>query len=181
MERRDKLEISKGKRGFYWNRIAPNGEPVGSGREPYTRLDGAKKGALRSNKDLGPEDIVVHGRKPVKKQAQTSRTTRSVPVTDVEVPEPEDAEVAPPSVTNNIFTSGVDLPKPPDTWSRTIRTFLWAILALAPSVPTAVALFNLSAETAAKVGGVVAILVTVVTFLVNALEEAGYLPPILKK
>jgi hypothetical protein len=183
--RNDKIVIREGKRGFQWKRIAPNGEPVSVG-EPYTRLDGAKKGALRANGDLGPESVqVIGGRKQMKKSSRTPRATQSVPVTDVGISEPVDAEVAPPTEPTPsvpvVTSSPVDLPKIPDTWSRTIRTFLWAILALAPSIPTAVGLFNLPAETAAKVGGVVAVLVTVVTFLVNTLEEAGYLPPILKK
>lgn len=114
-----------------------------------------------------------------------AKAKKVAPVTDVEVSEPVDAAVEPPGPEMSVAPRNdllpVLLPKPPETLSRTIRTFLWAILSLAPSVPTAVALFNLSAETAAKVGGVVAVLVTVVTFIVNALEESGVIPPILKK
>jgi len=62
------------------------------------------------------------------------------------------------------------------TASRTTRTFIQGVLALAAAVPAAAAAFNLSAADTAKVGGVVAAVVVFITFVQNLLEGAGVIP-----
>lgn len=172
--RLDTLVIRKGKRGFYWKRVAPNGEPVGNG-EPYARLDGVKKGALRSNPDLDKDSIVlkIPGYKPRKTMPKPEVVVAENDVAP-EVEEPADAVVPP-----------VEWVVPPssyggETFKRTVRTLLWAVIALAPAIATGVALLDLSAATTAKVAGAMTVLVTFVTWLANALEEAGWIPKILK-
>lgn len=68
-----------------------------------------------------------------------------------------------------------------DATRRAIRTFLQVVLAAVAGVPAAVGAFDLPASTVAKVTGLLAVLVPLVTYTVNALEERGTLPDVLKK
>lgn len=67
-----------------------------------------------------------------------------------------------------------------DATRRALRTFLQALIALIPTIPGAAAVFNISAEVCAKVGAVGAVLVTVITFVVNYLEDNTNMPALLK-
>lgn len=67
-----------------------------------------------------------------------------------------------------------------DAQRRAIRTFLQALLALIPTIPGAAVAFDVSAATCAKIGAVGTILITVVTFVVNWLEDNTRMPALLK-
>lgn len=67
-----------------------------------------------------------------------------------------------------------------DAIRRALRTFLWGLVALAGGVPAIAAAFDLEAATVAKVTAVFTVAVAVVTAIVNAAEDKGYLPALLK-
>lgn len=67
-----------------------------------------------------------------------------------------------------------------DSLRRALRSVLWLLIAAVAAVPSAAAVFNLPAE---KATGVVAMLtpfVLAVTKIVNALEDNGTIPALLK-
>jgi hypothetical protein len=68
-----------------------------------------------------------------------------------------------------------------DSTSRSLRTLLWGLVALLPSIPAAVAALNLPAGKAAQLGAMVVAVAAAVTKLVNLLEELGVLKPVLAK
>lgn len=67
-----------------------------------------------------------------------------------------------------------------DAIRRGLRTFLWGVVALAGGVPALAAAFDLSASTVAKVTAVFAVITAVVTAVINAAEDRGAIPAILK-
>lgn len=67
-----------------------------------------------------------------------------------------------------------------DAIRRSLRTLAQALIALAAGVPTIAAAFDLDAGTVARVGAVLAVATAVITAAVNALEDRGTIPALLK-
>lgn len=67
-----------------------------------------------------------------------------------------------------------------DAPRRGIRSLMWALLALLAGVPATAAAFGLDPATTAKVGAVCALFTGIFTAAINGLEDAGYLPALLK-
>lgn len=67
-----------------------------------------------------------------------------------------------------------------DAIRRAIRTLLWVIAAAVPVIPSVAEVFDIPAGQVAQVVTVLGGAVTVLTALINALEDAGKIPALLK-
>lgn len=67
-----------------------------------------------------------------------------------------------------------------DALRRGIRSALWGVLAMAGAVPTLAAAFNLPASQVAKVTAVFTAMAAVLTAVMNAAEDHGTIPAVLK-
>lgn len=68
----------------------------------------------------------------------------------------------------------------PDALRRGLRSALWMVLAMAGAVPTLAAAFDLPASQVAKVTAVFTAVAAVLTAVINAAEDKGLVPALLK-
>lgn len=67
-----------------------------------------------------------------------------------------------------------------DAVRRGVRTALWCVITMAGAIPTLAAIFDLDAGTVAKVTAVFTLFTSVLTSIINGLEDKGTIPAVLK-
>lgn len=67
-----------------------------------------------------------------------------------------------------------------DAIRRGLRTFLWGVVAMTGAIPTLAAAFNVPAGRVTQITAVFTAIAAVVTAVINAAEDKGVIPALLK-